>query len=117
MFSSLAVSDFENPARYTLSSQCVKSVEIRQSEDAPYFLLLIEVKANEAQKIYLFSKENVKKIVEFNDAKGMQLMSARVMEPFSSRFIITSDTEVIANSIKESLLNIPGKCGSNAIAN
>ncbi len=111
----VSVADNLENVSYTFSSECVSSVEIQKSNYGNYWELYIELQADEAMKLKIFSESHINNLLSIYDGKGSHLIDAKIMESISSPIMITANDEKEAVSIKESLLMMPGKCGNESV--
>ena len=103
-------SDISKPA-FTLTSDCVVSVEITKDDYANRFTIAIITKDSEGEWIKEFSELNILKVVELYDGKGTHLISQTVLHPFSSRIQISVESQELAGMIKQSIQSSIGNCG------
>ena len=98
---------------YTLTSDCVLYADVQLSDNSDNWDVYIKVNEVEAEKLSSFSKNHIKKLVGFNNAKGETVGAATIVGAFSSLFFLSAETKEEALLIKNSLLNMSGKCGHN----
>ena len=111
IFSCSASAENINESEYIFSSECVTDVHIQKSSDVEYWDMFVKINSEEAKKLFLFSKKNLKKGVVLKDGEGNILSNPRIMSTFSSPFYLSADSEKEAKLIKYRLLNTKGKCG------
>ena len=111
IFSCSASAENINESEYIFSSECVTDVHIQKSNDVEYWDMFVKINSEEAKKLFLFSKKNLKKGVVLKDGEGNILSNPRIMSTFSSPFYLSADSEKEAKLIKYRLLNTKGKCG------
>ena len=109
--SNQSIANVLDKVKYRLTSECVLSAETQKSEIGPYWEIFIELQSEEAEKLQIFSENNIHKLLNVVDGNGSSLIEARIMEKLSSIFVVTADSENQAIKIRETLLNVPGKCG------
>ena len=101
--------------RYTLSSECVVSVEIATKSYLDTRNMTIVLTDEEGLKFYNFTQQHIDKSLKIETPAGAFVFEANIVTPLSSHFVIrhSHDEESLrqAKQAKESLENSIGECG------
>ncbi|MEW8018637.1 MAG: hypothetical protein AB2786_15650 [Candidatus Thiodiazotropha endolucinida] len=101
----------ERDVAFVITSDCVSSIEVKESKYIEGWDLAISLNEAAASKLYKLSSNNINNKLTIYDGNNAVVISAVMREPLPSSFVTSGiESKGMALKSKQSILESKGKC-------